>query len=101
MQAVKLETVTDGVRLRIRAQPGARRNGIVGVHDGRLKVAVTQIAERGKANDAVLDVLAEALRLRSSQLALVSGATNREKVILVRDFTEDDLTARINAALAD
>lgn len=101
MHEVKLEVVPDGVRLGIRAQPGARRNAVVGVHDGRLKVAVTQVAERGKANDAVLDVLAESLRLRPSQLVLVSGNTSREKVIVVRDISLEDLGERIAAALAD
>jgi uncharacterized protein len=98
---VALETTSDGVRLPVRAQPGARRNSVVGVHDGRLKVAVTQVAERGKANDAVLDVLADALHLRPSQLELVSGMTNREKVVLVRGVDVAELSARIDVALSD
>ena len=42
----------DGTQLGIKALPGSRRNGITGVHDGLLKVAVTQVAEKGKANAA-------------------------------------------------
>lgn len=94
-----LESNADGVLLQVRAQPGARRNGIVGIHNARLKVAVTQIAERGKANDAVLEVLAEDLNLRRSQLELVAGATNREKTILVRNIDLEELSARIDASV--
>ncbi|HET6422143.1 MAG TPA: DUF167 domain-containing protein [Planctomycetaceae bacterium] len=97
---LRLESTTDGLLLPVKAQPGARRNGVVGVHDGRLKVAVTQVAERGKANAAVLDVLAEAIGLRSSQLEIISGATNREKLVLVRGIDAADLTQRIETVLS-
>ena len=92
-----LEDIADGVLLPVRAQPGARRNGVIGVHNGRLKVAVTQVAERGKANDVVLLVLAESLALRRSQLELVAGTTNRDKMVLVRGINVVELSARINA----
>ena len=58
-------------------QPGARRNGIMGIHAGALKVAVTQAAEKGKANQAVADVLCDALGLRPSQIELRSGDDRR------------------------
>ena len=47
----------EGCILPVRAQPGARRNGVQGEQNGALKVAVTQVAEKGKANKAVLEVL--------------------------------------------
>lgn len=71
----------------------------MGTHDGRLKVAVTQVAEKGKANEALLDILANFLDLRRSQVVLVSGGTNREKIVLVLDIMIDDLSARIAAVL--
>ena len=61
---------------------------------------MTQVAERGKANAAVLDVLAEAIGLRSSQLEIISGATNREKLVLVRGIDAADLTQRIETVLS-
>ena len=96
MDTVLVDTA-DGVLLPVRAQPGARRNGVIGVRNGRLKVAVTQVAERGKANDAVLLVLAESLALRLAQLELVAGTTNRDKTVLVRGINVVELSARINA----
>ena len=49
-----LELHLSGVVLRVKAQPKARRNGIVGVHAGNLKVQVSAAPEHGKATEAVL-----------------------------------------------
>jgi uncharacterized protein (TIGR00251 family) len=73
----------DGVLLAIRVQPGSRKEGILGVHGGRLKVAVHAPPEKGKANDAVVEILAEALGLRKNQIVLQQGATNQNKVVLL------------------
>jgi len=91
----------DGVILSIRAQPGAKANAIRGEQPGVLKVAVTQIAEKGKANQALIDVLAQELDLKRSQIELLSGETQREKKFLVRGVTRDELSAKIATALAD
>jgi uncharacterized protein (TIGR00251 family) len=97
---IHLISHADGVLIPIRAQPGASSSGIRGEHNGMLKVAVTQVAERGKANKALLEAVAKGLGLRRSQVALVSGDTQREKRLLVRGITQADLGERIAAALA-
>lgn len=97
--SVQLERHPQGVVLPVRAQPGAKRNGIRGVHQGMLKVTVTQIAEKGKANQAILEVLCKALDLRKSQVVLVAGETSQQKRFLIRDVNADDLAARIAAAM--
>jgi uncharacterized protein (TIGR00251 family) len=85
----------DGVVLPVRAQPGARRNEIRGEQDGMLKVCVTQSPEKGKANKAILDVLCKSLRLKKSQIELISGETSHQKRFLIREITIDALTQRI------
>ena len=55
---IDLAAHPEGVLLPVRAQPGARANAIRGTMSGMLKVAVTQVAEKGKANDAVIETLA-------------------------------------------
>jgi uncharacterized protein (TIGR00251 family) len=99
MCSVELTADRDSVLLPVHAQPGARRNGIVGVHAGRLKVAVTQAPEKGKANDAIIEVLAEGLSLKRSQISLASGPTNSRKVFRVRDLMVDELAERIASCL--
>ncbi len=89
----------EGVLLPVRAQPGARSSGVRGEQDGALKVSVTQIAEKGKANKALIGVLSDALDLRKSQLELVAGMTAGHKQFLVRGVTVEELRQRIDAIL--
>ena len=96
---IALESRNDGVLLPVRAQPGARSAGIRGEQDGALKVSVTQAPEKGKANKAILELLAKQLRLRKSQLELISGETSHQKRFLVRDITADELQQRIGEAV--
>ena len=61
-------------------------------------MSVTQVAEKGKANKALLEVLAKALKLRRSQLELISGETSQHKRFLIRDVAIEDLRQRIQQA---
>lgn len=81
---IRLEAHSAGVVLPVRAQPRARRDEIRGEQDGALKVAVTQPAEKGKANKAIVILLAKSFQLRKSQFELLSGATSSTKKILIR-----------------
>ena len=73
--------------LLVRATPSSRRNHVGGAHQGRLKIAVTQRAEKGKANLAISKLLANTLGIRVSQWQLVSGETSRQECFLVRGVT--------------
>lgn len=78
--------VADGVRVRLKVQPRARRNrvdGVVADADGgsALRIAVTAAPESGAANEAVIALLAGEWRMAKSALALVSGAADRRKTI--------------------
>ena len=87
-----------GTVLPVRAQPGARKNAIVGEHAGAVRVAVSAAPERGKANASVQDVLAEALGVKASNIELLSGETSREKRFLIVGLAPDELQRRLDAA---
>jgi len=93
--AIDLQTTADGVLLPVHAQPGARRNGVTGVHAGRLKVAVTQAPDKGKANDALVKLLAEKLEIKRAQISLVAGATSQHKKLLVTGIDQPTLAGRL------
>lgn len=95
---IQITVHKDGILLPVKAQPGAKRNAVVGEHDGMLKIAVTQKPEAGKANEAILELLANSLGLRRSQLKLFSGATNRYKKILLTNIGQEDLRTRLTNA---
>lgn len=65
-------------RLAVRVTPGARVEALELV-EGRLLAKVRAKPEDGKANKAVLSLLATALNIAPSRLELISGATSREK----------------------
>lgn len=92
---IDLQPHAGGVTLPVKAQPGARVNAIRGEQNGALKVAVTQVAEKGKANKAIIEVLCRALDLRKSQIELIAGETSSEKRFVVIGVSLDELAARI------
>jgi hypothetical protein len=98
---IALEPHPEGVVVPVRASTAARRNAVTGVRDGMLRVSVTQAPERGKANEAIMVVLAKALGVRKSQVELVSGATSRQKRFLIRNVTAAGLGERIADVVQD
>ena len=69
-------------RLTLRVTPGARIE-MVAIEAGRLVVKVRAKPEDGKANAAVLDLLASALGIATSRLRLLRGATGRDKQVQI------------------
>jgi uncharacterized protein YggU (UPF0235/DUF167 family) len=98
---IELSDHPEGVILPVKAQPGARAAGIRGEHGGALKVSVTQVAEKGKANVALALALADGLGLKRSQIELIAGETLPRKRFLIRGITQAELCERIAAALGD
>ena len=88
-----------GTILPVRAQPGARRDGIVGVHDGALRVAVSAPPEKGKANEAIRAVLADALGCKPSRVGLLSGEASRQKRFLIEGMSTEELRERLSSLL--
>jgi uncharacterized protein (TIGR00251 family) len=84
-----------GTILPVLAQPGAKRAGIVGERAGALRVAVTAPPEKGKANEAIQAVLAEALGCKASCITLLSGETSRKKRFLIDGLSVDELSRRL------
>lgn len=69
------------MRLQVRVSPGAARERVLGWRGEALKVAVQAPPERGKANKAVVSLLAEVLGLPEASIRVVSGETSRDKVL--------------------
>lgn len=86
-----LRAAEDGVRVAVRAQPGARKTALAGVYGegaaAQLKVAVQAPPVEGKANAALVAFLAELFEVARSRVELVQGELNRNKVFLVRGRT--------------
>lgn len=74
---------TSGQLLEVRVQARARRNEVVAQADGVFRVRVTAAPEGGEANRAVIALLAEALGVAPSRIALVRGAASRDKLFRI------------------
>ncbi|MER2537164.1 MAG: DUF167 family protein [Rhizobiaceae bacterium] len=78
----------DGIDLFVRLTPNARREGFSGLVDGaegavHLAAHVRAVPEKGKANDALIALVAGALGTPRTAVSLVSGATARLKTLRV------------------
>jgi uncharacterized protein YggU (UPF0235/DUF167 family) len=72
---------TETTRLRVRVSPGGSRTAVVGRQGDAWKVRVAEAPERGRANEAVLRLLADTLALPRAAVTLVSGHGGREKIV--------------------
>ncbi len=82
------EASPHGVKVRLRVKPGARADRIDGIAknadgDAVLKASVTAPPEGGKANAAVIKMLAKAWRLPKSAITVTAGATGRNKTLAI------------------
>ncbi|MCD4657868.1 MAG: DUF167 family protein [Planctomycetes bacterium] len=76
-----IEKKNDCILLHVRIVPKADSNKIMGLHDGMLKVLVTTVPEKGKANAALIKLVAKTLGIAKTSIKLVSGETARNKVL--------------------
>ena len=96
---ILLQKHAEGVILPVRAQPGARKNAVVGEQNGALKVAVTAVADQGKANKALVQLLCEVLDLKRSQVELLKGDKSRDKRFLIHGVNFADIQGRLGKLL--
>jgi len=89
---------SDGdVLLSVKAVPGASRDQIAGAVGERLKVRIAAPPEGGRANKAILALLADALGVKKSGLAIESGRTSPEKTIRITDARIADVAAKLDS----
>ncbi|MBX4868986.1 MULTISPECIES: DUF167 domain-containing protein [Rhizobium] len=93
----------DHVRLAMRLTPNGGRDAIDGIEadgDGEtlLRARVTSVPEKGRANKALILLVARSLRIPKSSVSLVSGETARKKILRI-DGDPEDLVKRLEALL--
>ena len=86
-----------GVTFSVTVHPKASHNKVEGHETGTLRVWVTAPAQDGKANEAVVSLLAKSLDLAKSRVRIVRGRASRHKVISVESLTLDELQGRLRA----
>ncbi|OHC14755.1 MAG: hypothetical protein A3K50_10640 [Planctomycetes bacterium RIFOXYD12_FULL_42_12] len=89
-------TTNSGIILSIRTQPGSSKNRIIGEYGGRLKLAVTAAPEKGRANKAVIELLADTLHISESSIHIISGESSRDKRLMIKGLTPEDIKSLLN-----
>ncbi len=87
------------VLLRLSVQPGAGRAAVVGRHGDALRVRVAPPPADGRANAAVLALLADVLGVPAARLELVAGERTRQKRVRIRDVRPSEIDQRLDEAI--
>ncbi|MGB7650009.1 MAG: DUF167 domain-containing protein [Gallionella sp.] len=75
----------EAITLSLHVQPGAKRNEIIGLHGGALKLKLAAPPEDGKANAALLRFIAEQFQVSLRDVTLKQGTTSRHKVVQIKN----------------
>ncbi|MFC1767499.1 DUF167 domain-containing protein [Candidatus Margulisiibacteriota bacterium] len=83
------------VLFQVKVQPKSSVNKVVGQEGGKLKVRITSPPVEGKANSALVDLLAVFFGVKRSSIGIVKGLKSRSKIVRVEGLSREDLTERI------
>ena len=82
--------------LKVKVVPGSSRNQIAGWLGESLKIRVMANPEKGKANDAVISLLADALRIPKQDVTISSGASSPRKVFKISGLSDPEIKSRLS-----
>jgi uncharacterized protein (TIGR00251 family) len=71
------------MKISVRVIPNAKQSKIIDEGNGDFKVKVNQVAEDGKANEAVVEIIAEFFKVKKRDVKIISGESSRNKIIEV------------------
>ena len=83
--------------IKVRVQPRASNNQVIGYREDVLRLRVTAPPEGGKANDAVVALLAETLGIAKGRVKIFRGHSSREKVVMVESLAQEEVHRRLVA----
>lgn len=89
----------EGTYIDVQVVPKARRPGVLGIYGDRLKIAVAETPEGGRANAATLETIARLVNVRTSDVALVAGTRSRHKRVFVKGMSTEEASRVVMAAV--
>lgn len=95
---IQLTTERGGVLLGVKVVPGASRERIMGEWDGRLKIAVAAPPEKGKANQAVVALVAGLLGVKKNQVSVAAGSSSPVKTIRIEQVSAEAVRLALDRA---
>ncbi len=97
----KFRNVKLGAALHIRVTTRAKKNEIIGIlENGIVKIRLTAPPVDGKANKGLIEFLSKVLKVKISDVEIVAGSTNRDKIVSFTNIQAEELDSRIRAKIA-
>ena len=85
----------DGVVLTVKVVPGGSRTAIAGELDGMVKIKVSAVPEKGKANRCLVEFLAKRLGLKKKSVSIISGQASPIKKVQICGITAEDVLSEL------
>jgi len=92
---IPLKQTSAGISFAVKVHPRARKNAIAGTFGDALKLALTAPPIEGKANEAVIDFLADFFDIPRSSITIASGKTSRLKAVHISGASAEHLRQRL------
>jgi len=96
MSDLTIQKIDVGVIFTAKIVPGSSRTAVAGLFDEMLKIKVSAIPQKGKANKCLLEFLAKQLDVKKKAVSIISGQTNPIKRIQVLGISAETLLKKLN-----
>lgn len=98
-ELIKIDETPEGLRFRIKVQAKAKREEIAGIINGVLRVRVNAPALEGRANNAVIALLAKRLHVTKASVKITAGTRSSQKTIVVSGLQRAEMLSRLGVAV--
>jgi len=99
MRAWTVKETQKGIQFKIKVQPRASKNEIIGLQGEALKIRLMAPPVDGEANEACIRFLADFFRVPRKRIKIISGLTSPHKLIEIEGITQEELKQRLGGIL--
>ena len=73
------------MQIQVKVHPGANRNQVIQLEENSFKVELSQAPEKGKANQALIKLLAKHFALKKNQISILRGQQQKNKIVSIEE----------------
>jgi hypothetical protein len=96
MEQLKIQQAGNAVIFSVKVVPRSSRTAIAGILNGMLKVKLAAAPEKGKANESLVEFLADTLNVKKNAISITSGLTSQVKTIHITDVSPESILQKLN-----
>jgi uncharacterized protein (TIGR00251 family) len=99
IEDLKISQISNGINFQVKVVPASSKTCFEGLYGDMLKVKLSAAPEKGKANEALVDFIAEKLGIKKKFIKVVSGQTSKTKKIAVEQITAQEFLEKLKTVL--